>query len=50
MEKKTSAAHEIEKGSLHPMGRVIAPHQTKQTRGMWDRYLKAISYISSKRG
>ena len=29
-------------GSLHPMGQEITPHQTKQSRVMWDWYLKDI--------
>ena len=32
------ATHQVEKGSLHPMGQVITPHQTKKSRGMWDWY------------
>ena len=30
------AAHQVQMGSLHPMGQVITSHQTKQSRGMWD--------------
>ena len=28
--KKMLRVHQMEKGSLHPMGQVVTPHQTKQ--------------------
>ena len=34
--KRMIVAHQMEKGSLHPMGQVITPHQTRKSRGMWD--------------
>ena len=46
--KRMVAAHQMEKGSLHPIGQVITPHQTKKLRSMWDWYIKVILYISSK--
>ena len=46
--KMMVATHQMEKGSLHPMGQVITPHQTRKSKGMWEWYLKVIPYISSK--
>ena len=47
--RKMVTIHQMEKRSLHLMGQVITPHQTKQLRGMWDWYSNASSYISSNR-
>ena len=45
--RKILKEHQMEKGSLHPMGQVVTLHQTKQKEGMWDWYLQAISYLNS---
>ena len=36
VKRKMFVTHHMEKGSLHLIGQVITPHQTRQSRGMRD--------------
>ena len=45
---KMFTERQMEKGSLHPMGQVVTPHQTRKKGGMWDWYSKVLSYINFK--
>ena len=47
--EEMEVAHQIE-GSLHLVGKVVTPHQTKKKRGVRGWYSNALSYINSKIG
>ena len=36
--REMDATHQMEQGSLHLIGQVVTPHQTKKIRGMRDWY------------